>query len=662
MPPTPRLLLVLVLAGTAASAAEERAAEASREAWAAHCGQCHFDGAAEGNLALDALLDRLDDRPPAAGGPDEAAWMAVLENLRAETMPPADEPRPDAEQRRQLIDFVERDAFRLDPARPDPGHVVLRRLNRHEYANCIRDLTGLDVELDYELPSDDTGYGFDTIGDVLTMAPLLVEKYLAIAARVAETVVVEAVPDRGPDGQPRQYPRSVRGVFPLGPPPADPAAQPGHLRDTIARVADRAFRGRGDDATTERLVAVARTAIEQPDGSFEKGVAAALTAMLSSPRFLFRIEDDGREPQPADPSATAIPLDDVALASRLSFFLWSSLPDDELLTLARKGTLHAEVDSQIDRMIADPRSDRFVADFVGQWLQTRDVETLPFDTRRVLAGRDRFLGQKIFGPRVRRAMREETEMLFAHLLRRNEPATDLLVGRQTFLNGSLARFYGIADVEGPEMRLVTLPADAHRGGLLTHGSLLVVTSNPTRTSPVKRGKFILDNLLGTPAPPPPPDVPPLEAAALPSERTPTMRELMARHREDALCASCHARMDPLGLALEDYNAIGQWRGDDAAGLDTSGRLVTGEPFANAAELAALIAGPRRRDFHRCLAEKLLVYALGRGLQTFDGPAVDRIVERVERDGGGVGTLVHAVCASVPFRMRRPPPPMTEHQP
>lgn len=655
--------LMLMLAATAlAGPTEARAAPQVREVWAAHCGECHFGGAAEGNLALDALLDRLGERPTAAGGPDEAAWMAVLANLRAETMPPADAPRPDAEQRRRLIAFVEQDAFGLDPARPDPGHVVLRRLNRHEYANCIRDLTGLDVELENELPSDDTGYGFDTIGDVLTMAPLLVEKYLAIAARVTENVVAEAVPDRGPDGEARRYPRSVRGVFPLGPPPADPATHAGHLRDTIARLADRAFRGRSDDATTDRLVAVARIASEQPDGSFEKGVAAALTAMLSSPRFLFRIEDDGRDEQPTDPATTAIPLDDVALASRLSFFLWSSMPDDELLTLARAGRLRDEVDRQIDRMIADPRSDRFVADFVGQWLQTRDVETLPFDTRRVLAGRDRFLGQKIFGPRVRQAMREETELLFAHLLRRNQPATDLLVGRETFLNGSLARFYGIADVEGPEMRLVTLPADAHRGGLLTHGSLLVVTSNPTRTSPVKRGKFILDNLLGTPAPPPPPDVPPLEAAAVPSEQKPTMRELMARHRADALCASCHARMDPLGLALEEYNAIGQWRGDDAVGIDTSGRLVTGESFAGPGELAGLIAGPRRRDFHRCLAEKLLVYSLGRGLQYFDGPAVDTIVERVERDGGGVGTLVHAVCASVPFRMRRPPTPATEDPP
>jgi len=642
--------------------ADGHASHTIRDTWATHCGNCHFDGAAEGNLALDAMLDRLAERPSAAGGPDHAAWMSVLRHLRAEMMPPAEEPQPTAEVRRQLIAFVERDVFRLDPARPDPGHVVLRRLNRSEYAHTIRDLTGLDVDVSDELPSDDTGYGFDTIGDVLSMSPLLVEKYLALASSVAEAVVNEAVPERGPSGDAHRYPSAVRRVFALGPPPTDAEAQPAHLRDTIARLAERAFRGRSDDAITDRLVTVARTAMQQPDGSYERGVAAALTAMLSSPRFLFHIEADGRADPPAGQEPSAVPLDDIALASRLSSFLWSSMPDDELLTLAREGRLSTDLDRQIDRMIADPRSNRFVGDFVGQWLRTRDVESLPFDVRRVLGGRDRSLGQRIFSDRVRRAMRDETEMLFAHLLRDNQPATELVVGRQTFLNEPLARFYGVPDIEGPEMRLVTLADDSHRGGLLTHGSLLVVTSNPTRTSPVKRGQFILDNLLGTPAPPPPPDVPALEAVAEKTGRKPTMRELMEVHRQDALCASCHARMDPLGLALEQYNALGQWQGANAEGIDTSGRLITGETFADAGELAALIAGPRRRDFHRCLAEKLLVYALGRGLEYFDGPAVDTIMERLDREGGGLATLVHAVCESVPFRMRRAIAPAAEDQP
>jgi hypothetical protein len=609
------------------------------------CGGCHFDGAAEGALDLDALFTRLSGPGAAATGPDHAAWLAVLENLRAETMPPADEPRPTPEARRRMIGFVERDAFAIDPSRPDPGHVVLRRLNRSEYGHTIRDLTGLDLDPANELPTDDSGYGFDTIGEVLTMSPLLVEKYLAVATRIGEAVADEAVATEG------RYPEQVRRVFPLGPEPADTARRAEHLRDTIARLGARAFRRPLDAATCERLLAIAAAAIDAPGGSFERGVAAALTAMLAAPRFLFRVEQPGAGPI----DRGAVPLDDHSLATRLSYLLWSSLPDDDLVEVARAGELHQRLGEQVDRLIADARADRFVADFVGQWLKTRDVETAAFDVREILRSRDQFMAERIFSPRVRAAMRQETELLVARLLRDDRPATDLLVARETFLNSRLARFYGIPGVEGPEMRLVSLAPDSHRGGLLTHASFLAVTSNPTRTSPVKRGLFILENLLGTPTPPPPPDVPPLEAAAR-SDRRPSMRELMELHRRDALCASCHERMDPLGLALEGYNALGQWRGHDADGLDTSGRLVTGETFADARELAEVIAGPRRRDFHRCLAEKLLTYALGRGLEYFDGPAVDTIVDEMERDGGGLRALVQAVCRSVPFRMMRPPQP------
>jgi mono/diheme cytochrome c family protein len=637
-------LTMLALGVLAALAGAARADEV-RRLFEESCGGCHFDGAAEGALDLDALFTRLSGPGAAATGPDHAAWLAVLENLRAETMPPADEPRPTPEARRRMIGFVERDAFAIDPSRPDPGHVVLRRLNRSEYGHTIRDLTGLDLDPTNELPTDDSGYGFDTIGEVLTMSPLLVEKYLAVATRIGEAVADEAVATEG------RYPEQVRRVFPLGPEPADTARRAEHLRDTIARLGARAFRRPLDAATCERLLAIAAAAIDAPGGTFERGVAAALTAMLAAPRFLFRVEQPGAGPI----DRGAVPLDDHSLATRLSYLLWSSLPDDDLVEVARAGELHQRLGEQVDRLIADARADRFVADFVGQWLKTRDVETAAFDVREILRSRDQFMAERIFSPRVRAAMRQETELLVARLLRDDRPATDLLVARETFLNSRLARFYGIPGVEGPEMRLVSLAPDSHRGGLLTHASFLAVTSNPTRTSPVKRGLFILENLLGTPTPPPPPDVPPLEAAAR-SDRRPSMRELMELHRRDALCASCHERMDPLGLALEGYNALGQWRGHDADGLDTSGRLVTGETFADARELAEVIAGPRRRDFHRCLAEKLLTYALGRGLEYFDGPAVDTIVDEMERDGGGLRALVQAVCRSVPFRMMRPPQP------
>ncbi|MGI9177748.1 MAG: DUF1592 domain-containing protein [Pirellulales bacterium] len=622
---------MLAVVASAAAAADD-----AQTLFATHCGACHGSGAEEGGLAIDVLLETRAETNAAQSASGRGPWLAVWHNLRAETMPPADEPRPSPADRQAMLDFVEQSVLGIDREDPDPGRIVLRRLNRFEYASTVRDLTDLEIDVAAELPPDDTGYGFDTIGEVLSMSPLLVEKYMAAAAQIGDA----AIKDR----------RFVAD----DPPPPDADGRAGWLRQAVERLAERAFRRPVDRDTLDRLLDVARSAMDAAEGKPENGMAAALTAVLASPRFLFRIESSPAEitSLPADTRATAVPIDDYALASRLSYFLWSSMPDAELFDLARAGRLHAELPGQIDRMIADRRSDRFIDSFVGQWLQTRDVESLAFDVRTVLGTRHRFAGERIFSSRVREAMRRETEMLFGHLLRENLPATDLLVGRETFLNGPLARFYGVPNVEGPEMRLVALPDDSHRGGLLTHGSLLVVTSNPTRTSPVKRGLFILTNLLGTPPPPPPPDVPPLENAARDAAAEPTMRELMELHRRDPLCASCHARMDPLGLALEHYNAVGQWRGNQAKEIDTSGRLITGEPFANVQELAEVIAGPRRRDFLRCLTEKLLTYALGRGVEAFDAPAVDTIVEDVERHGGGLATLVKGVCRSVPFRMRR----------
>ena len=614
------------------------------------CGECHGDGADEGGVAIDRLLAAVPQEAPVADQAARNRWVAVWENIRAETMPPADEPQPSAAERRELLDFVQQRVLGVDPKRPDPGHVVLRRLNRVEYANTIRDLTGITETVGDELPADDTGYGFDTIGAVLSVSPLLMEKYLVIAARVGEHVAVEAVVSTGKDGEPT-YPGHLQGLFSFGPPPDDVAARPAHLRDTIRRLADRGFRRPIDEETFARLVAVAERTMADARGSFEKGVAAAVTAVLAAPRFLFRLEDDDPS-APAAPVGAAVPIDEFSLATRLSYFLWSTMPDEELFALARAGSLRHQLHSQVARMIEDRRSDAFVENFVGQWLQTRDVEALPFDVRKVMGIVDRPAGERIFSVEVRRAMRRETELLFAHVLRAGLPATDLLVGRQTFLNEPLAAFYGIPGVGGKQMQLVELPADSPRGGLLTQGSFLVVTSNPTRTSPVKRGLFVLDNLLGTPAPPAPPDVPPLEEAASTLGADASMRELMELHRRDALCASCHARMDPLGLALERFNAVGQWRTDESAGgVDTAGRLITGETFADVRELQAAIAGPRRRDFHRCLTEKLLTYALGRGLEYFDGPVVDTIIDQVEEDGRLLA-LVEGVVGCVPFQMRR----------
>jgi len=637
------VLLLAVASGTTLAAAP------LADGLLRHCGSCHADGAAEGGLDLGRLLDHLRTEPVPAAGPDHAAWVAVWRNLRAGTMPPADAPQPDADERRALVGMVQHDVLGVDPDRPDPGRAVLRRLTRREYANTVRDLTGLAVDdVVADLPPDDGGHGFDTVGASQGMSPLLVEKYVGCATRLADALLAAA---GGREGRPQEaYPPALARVFPLGPPP-DPAARADHLRATIERLAERGFRRPVEPAVGTALFALARSAMEAPGGGFEHGVAAALGAVLSSPRFLFRLEGDAPDGE-RHPGAFVI--DEHALATRLSYLLWSSMPDDELFALARAGRLRAELPRQVERLIADPRADEFARQFVGQWLRTADVEGLAFapDTVRPPRGAGK---EQALTAKVRRAMRAETELLFLHLLRANLPASELLVGPRTFLNEPLARFYGIADVSGPEMRLVDLPAGSDRGGLLAHGSFLAVTSGPARTSPVKRGQFILANLLGTPVPPPPPDVPPLAVEA--EERAAAggagMREALASHRGDPACASCHARMDPLGLALEHYDPVGRRREPADAGSDTSGRLATGESFAGPRELAALIAGPRRRDFHRCLTEKLLVYALGRGLEYADAPAVDTIVDSAERDGR-LQTLVQGVVASVPFQMRRPP--------
>jgi hypothetical protein len=609
-----------------------------------HCGDCHCDGAAEGGVNLDALLGPdggVAAWPLSPAHPDRSRWLDVWRNLRAGTMPPPDAPRPSGEERSRLVTGIEEDVFGVAADRPDPGRVVLRRLNRFEYANTVRDLTGLDLDVADDLPADDTGYGFDTIAEVLTVSPLLLEKYLAVAAEVGARI---AVIRPGPTAAGQAYPEPQRRVFPFGPPPDGAAEAAAHRRRTLERLAARGFRRPPDGVTVDRLVAVAEAAEARGDG-FEGGVAAALTAVLSSPRFLFRIEGDA-----AGQEGDAVLIDEHALASRLSYFLWSTMPDDELFTLAVEGGLRARLTDVVDRMIHDPRSDALVAHFVGQWLRSRDVEALPFSLKRIVKvadEKDEARVQRQFDEKLRPAMRAESELLFAHVLRTGLPATELLVGRSTFLNADLAAHYGIPGVAGAEMRLVELP-DGRRGGILAHGGVLAVTSTPSRTSPVKRGLFVLESLLGVPAPPVPPDIPSLEVAAAKAGKGASIRELMELHRADAACASCHARMDPIGLALEEYDAIGRWRG---AGTATPGRLVTGERFTDTAELARRIAVDRRADFHRCLVEKLLTYAIGRGLEVHDAPAVRGIVAGLEA-GGGLDAAVRDVVASVPFQMRR----------
>ena len=319
--------------------------------------------------------------------------------------------------------------------------------------------------------------------------------------------------------------------------------------------------------------------------------------------------------------------------------------------------MRSHLGEQVKRLLADERSEELIRNFTGQWLQARDFETLPIQ-HKILFRREN-LPQKMDGEvgALRRAMRQETEAYFGHVVRADRPVVELIDSDYAFVNQALAEHYGIPGVEGREVRKVKLPADSPRGGLLTQAGLLLVTSNPTRTSPVKRGQFILENILGTPTPPPPPDIPSLEDTIRNlAGREPTTREVMEVHRKDALCASCHNRMDPLGLAFENFNALGSFRTTERRQpIDASGKLLTGRTFSNAVELKKILAAEYRDDFYRCLTEKLMTYALGRGIDYYDVETVDSIVDRLHREDGKFSALLMGVIESAPFQKRRVAP-------
>jgi len=738
-----------------------------------HCYSCHGMGSKKGSVSLDgfgsddALLARRD------------LWNNVLKNVRAGLMPPADKPRPTADELKTLEDWIKRDAFRLDPTNPDPGRVTLRRLNRVEYRNTIRDLMGIDFRTDEEFPADDSGYGFDNIGDVLSVSPLLLEKYLL----AAESIVGTAVPTvprvvktrslngsdfRGEGGasgvgmtfyKPAKVTQTftleksaayrllvdlavqgdfysdpgrakitfkrdgvtliaeefswenyraysfrfeanldagehtltceveplvpveqkktsvdlkIRGVHIEGPldpgdwvptpnydrffdreAPATPEARKSYAREVIRRFADKAYRRPVEPRIVDRLVAIAEETYNLPGRSFEQGVGRAMVAVLASPRFLFRVESN----QAVADDATSAPIDEYALASRLSYFLWSTMPDAPLIELAGRGELRSRLGEQVKRMLADGRSNELVKNFIGQWLQARDFDGFPIQ-HKVLFRREN-LPTKKDGEvdALRRAMRQETEAYFAHVLREDRPILELIDSDYAFVNKALAEHYGLPAVEGREIRKVTLPEGSPRGGLLTQGGILMVTSNPTRTSPVKRGQFILENILGTPTPPPPPDIPSLEDTIKNlAGREPSTREIMEVHRKDALCASCHNRMDPLGLAFENFNALGMFRTTERKQpIDASGKLVTGRTFSNAMELKKILVKEYRDDFYRCLIEKMLTYALGRGVDYYDTETIDQILDRLDKNEGRFSAILMGILESAPFQKRRVTP-------
>ncbi len=649
-----------------------------------HCYQCHGDGEDKGKIRFDSFgsTTELMKQPE--------LWVHALKNIRSGMMPPAKKDRIPPGDFAKLEEWIKRGPLQLDPQHPDPGRVTLRRLNRIEYRNTIRDLMGIDFRTDEEFPADDTGYGFDNNGDVLSTSSMLLEKYM----QAAEIIVTRSVPMTK---EVSELSKNYSRLFTRQEVPEDGPERVKYAEEILRRFATRAFRRPVDDRTVQRLTALAMESAALPDGTFEKGIARAITAVLASTRFLFRIEDVLPE---ADPQTHPL-LDEYALASRLSYFLWSTLPDEMLYQLAEKGELRKNLSAQVDRMVQDARCDELIRNFAGQWLQSRDVEGVSIDARLVLArdsGQEKDMGaraerfhrldreiseaeitqdlvkcgaliaerselEKIFGITGKRfefnsplriAMRREAELLFGDLLRQDGSVLRLVENDSTFLNERLATHYGIPGVEGEKMRLVKLPPGSPRGGVLTMGTVLAVTSHPTRTSPVKRGLFILSNILGTPSPPPPPNIPSLEASAKTHDGSDRpLREALAMHREKPQCASCHNRMDPLGLAMENFNALGSWR-DHELGQPiqgTNGELITGETFADVSELKHVIVTSRRGDYYRCLTEKMLTYALGRGPEPYDITTVDQIVNDLEKSGGKFSPLISGVINSAPFQRR-----------
>jgi len=688
----------------------------------------------------------------------------VLHKLRAGEMPPAGMPKPDAATFSELTSWLETELDRNAAAHPNPGAPAIHRLNRAEYRNAVRDLLALDLDHSANLPPDDSGYGFDNIGDVLTVSPLHMEKHLANARRIGRLAIgtlkpssalerftpprgaandsIDALPldERGGILFRRYFPFDaeysilvrVRGNPGPGMPPAkldlridgqrvklydadidiaeanqgtrnlqlrlpltagaheigaafltenakleggparsatnNPSAN-GLFVDYVAIGGPYYPKGPGDTESRRRifvcqpatpqqetacarriLTSLARQAYRRPvtatdidplmklfatgraDGSsFEAGIEMGLTAILVSPDFLFRVEhSNGR-------------VSDLELAPRLSFFLWSSIPDEQLLRIAERDKLHdpAVLRQQTLRMLGDPKSQALLDNFAGQWLHLRNIAEWRPDA----------VKYPQFDDGLRNAFERESSLFFENVVREDRSVLELIDADYTFVNDRLARYYGIPGVRGSYFRKVPLNGK-ERGGVLTQGGVLMVTSYPTRTSPVLRGKWILENILGAPAPPPPPNVPQLEENAVGSAKS--LREQLEKHRASAACASCHSRLDPLGFSLENFDGVGKFRAEEGGSLiDASGSMSNGTTVTGPAGLKKVIL-ERKDEFVETMAGKLLTYALGRGLEYYDQPAVRKIRRDMAAENERFSSLVLGVVNSVPFQMRRAP--------
>ncbi|MGZ3472843.1 MAG: DUF1592 domain-containing protein [Polyangiales bacterium] len=501
------------------------------------------------------------------------------------------------------------------PVERDPGSKTIHRLNRVEYDNTVRDLLGTSLKPSKDFPADDHGYGFDNMADVMSLSPLQLQLY----DRAAEALIEELFADATRLGK----------VI-----ACDPDADASCARTTLSTFAQRAFRRPASEDDLTKLLSFVEVAKGQ-GGTAKEGVKLALRAALVSPHFLFRVELD-----PDLTAKTARALDDYELATRLSYFLWSSMPDDALFAAAAAGKLQNpdELATQALRMLEDPKADALIANFAGQWLHIRDLADVSPESALFPA----------FDGQLRQSMKTETEKFFGEFLRGDDDVLGLLTADWTYADDRLATFYGLPSPGASGFAKVKL--DDRRRGLLGQGTFLTVTSYPNRTSPVKRGRWVLDNFLCTPPPPPPPGIDGLDKSPV---KTGTVRERMEAHRKNPVCASCHSMMDPIGFGLETFDAIGSYRTtDNGSTIDASGVLPgSGDTFVGAAELATALAKDPRVP--RCVASHLYTYALGRGPTNADEIYLDEITAGAKSKGNRMKDLVLEIVKSEPFRMRTP---------
>jgi mono/diheme cytochrome c family protein len=612
---SPALLLGAAMAGGAGeppvSPAQTDYVKTMQPLLTQYCGKCHGEKGGAAGISLGAFPDVV------AIQKDQTTWRKVVTRIRERTMPPPGTPQPPQEQRNLVSDWLTKTLDSADSSLlpKNPGRILIHRLSRQEYNNTVRDLFGVTSNPADKFPADGGGGGgFDNNADTLFVPSILMERYLTTAGDVL---------DEG--SQQRLF--FVR--------PGKTLTERAAAKKIVTRYATLAFRRPVEEAEIARLMRLFDKAKAAGD-DFEAATKFALKGALVSPNFLFRVERDR-------PTTQAYSVSDYELASRLSYFLWASMPDDALFALAAQGQLHRPevLDKQVKRMLQSPKSRAFSDSFAGQWLRARDLYSTAHPDGNQF---------KAYTPSLRDAMYAETIDFFDSIVREDASLLRLLDADYTYLNEELAKHYGVDGVTGPEMRRVKL-ADNNRGGVMTLGSVLVQTSYPLRTSPVLRGKWVLEQILGSPTPPPPPNVGTLPADDAPRQGL-TFRHRLEEHRKNPACASCHNRLDPIGFGLENFDAIGRWR-TQAAGsaVDASGVLPTGEKFTGPAELKKLML-QRKDEFLTNLTEKMLAYALGRGLEPYDLPTIRKITAAVKKDNYRSTTLISEITRSYPFQYRK----------